>query len=253
MKNIFIKLTFMVVCTMLFIACDADSTGNVSRVTYYPIIEINGNSTVFTPIGAAFSDPGAVAKEAGAVIPTLVSYSGNFRGAKTLDVNQTDEYTQTYTATNKDGFKTNATRKVIVYKTGDLTNSIEGVYLSTTNRNGSLLPASQGSSVDQKYVYIWKNSNGTFGISDAFGGWYSIGRNIGITSATLGGIIAGDVSTNTFTFPSNPLINQYFGGVAEITKLTVNAATKTLVLTTAWTASDGTPYSFVSTLTQVQL
>lgn len=253
MKNIFIKLTFMVVCTMLFIACDTDSTGNVSKVTYYPIVEVNGASTVFTPMGVAFADPGAVAKEAGAVIPTVVSYSGNFRGAKILDVNQADEYTQNYTATNKDGFKTSATRKVVVYKTGDLVNSIEGVYLSTTNRNGSLLPASQGSSVDQKYIYIWKNSNGTFGVSDAFGGWYSIGRNIGITSATQGGTIAGNVSTNTFTFPGNPLSNQYFGGVANITKLTVNAASKTLVLTTAWTASDGTAYSFVSTLTQVQL
>lgn len=252
MKNIFIKLTAMAVCGMLFIGCDADSTGNVSRVTNYPIFELNGNSTVFTPLGATFTDPGVVAKEAGVVIPTEVSFTGNFRGAKTLDINQADEYTETYTATNKDGFKTSTTRKVVVYKTGDLVNSIEGVYLSTTNRNGSLLPASQGSSVDQKYIYIWKNSNGTFGVSDAFGGWYSIGRNIGITSATLGGIIAGDVSTNTFTFPSNPLGNQYFGGVAEITKLTVNAATKTLVLTTAWTATDGTPYSFVSTLTQVQ-
>ncbi|MEN2489883.1 immunoglobulin-like domain-containing protein [Flavobacterium sp. B11] len=252
MKNIFIKLTVMVFCSMLFIACDTDSTGNVSRVTNYPIIEINGANTVFTPIGTAFTDPGVVAKEAGAIIPTIVTYSGNFRGAKTLDINQADEYTQTYTATNKDGFKTNSTRKVIVYKTGDLVNSIEGVYLSTTTRNGTLLPASQGSSVDQKYIYIWKNSNGTYGVSDAFGGWYSIGRNIGITSATQGGTISGTISTNTFTFPGGILSNQYFGGTASITKLTVNAGSKTLVLTTNWTASDGTPYSFVSTLTQVQ-
>lgn len=53
-----------------------------------------------------------------------------------------------------------------MYKNGDLVNSIEGVYLSTTRRNGSLLPASQGSSVDQQYVYVWKNSNGTYGVSD---------------------------------------------------------------------------------------
>ena len=253
MKNIFIKLMTVVISGVLFTACDTDSTSGVSKVTNYPTIEINGAETLFVPLGGTFSDSGVVAKENGKVIPTVISYSGNFRHAKTLDVNQSDEYTQTYTATNQDGFKKAITRKVVVYKTGNLVNSIEGVYLSTTKRNGALLPSTQGSSVDQKYIYIWKNTDGSFGVSDAFGGWYSIGRKIGITSATQGGTITGDISASTFTFPGNPLGNTYFGGVANITGLTVNAAAKTLVLTTAWTASDGTPYTFVSTLTQVQL
>jgi hypothetical protein len=253
MKKIFIKLMTVVISGLLLTACDADTTDGVSKVTNYPLIEVNGDATVFVPVGGTFTDPGVVATEGGAVIPTVVSYNGNFRGAKTLDLTQADEYTQTYTATNKDGFKATATRKVIVYKTGDLVTSIEGVYLSTTRRNGSLLSAAQGSSVNQKYIYIWKNTDGTYGVSDAFGGWYSIGRNIGITSATRGGTIAGNIPTNTFTFPGNPLTNQYFGGVANITALNVNAATKTVVLSTAWLAPPATNYSFVSTLTQLQL
>lgn len=244
----------VVMSTMLLTSCDADSTDGVSKVTNYPTIDVNGAATVFVPLGGTYTDPGVVAKEGGAVITTESSFNGNYRGAKTLDLNQADEYTQTYTATNKDGFKATATRKVIVYKTGDLVNSIEGVYLSTTRRNGSLLAAAQGSSVDQKYIYIWKNSNGTYGVSDAFGGWYSIGRNIGITSATQGGTIAGNIPTNTFTFPGNPLGNAYFGGTANITGLTVNAATKTVVLSTNWlTVPPVTSYNFVSTLTQLQL
>ncbi len=244
----------VVMSSVLLTSCDADSTGGASKVTNYPTIEVNGPATVFVPLGGTFNDPGVVAEEGGTVIPTEVSFSGNFRGAKTLDLNQADEYTQTYTATNRDGFKATATRKVIVYKTGDLVNSIEGVYLSTTRRNGSLLSAAQGSSVDQKYIYIWKNADGTYGVSDAFGGWYSIGRKIGITSATRGGLIAGNISTGAFTFPGNPLSNQYFGGTSNITGLTVNAATKTLVLSTSWvTDPPVTNYAFVSTLTQVQL
>lgn len=250
MKKIFIQL--MVFSGLLLTSCSTD-TDNVSKVTDYPLIEMNGESTIFVPMGGTYTDPGVVATEGGAVIPTVPTFNGNFRGAKTLDVNVPDEYTETYTATNKDGFKATATRRVIVYKTGDLVNSIEGVYLSTTRRNGTLLPASQGSSVDQKYIYIWKNTDGTFGVSDAFGGWYSIGRKIGITSATQGGTITGNIPTNTFTYPGNPLDNQYFGGVANITGLTVDAATKTLVLSTAWLAPPATNYSFVSTLTQVQL
>ncbi|MBF4465746.1 immunoglobulin-like domain-containing protein [Flavobacterium sp. LC2016-12] len=250
MKKIFIQL--MVFSGLLLTSCSSD-TDNVSRVTNYPLIEVNGESTIFVPMGGTYTDPGVVATEGGTVIPTVATFNGNFRGAKTLDVNVPDEYTETYTATNKDGFKATSTRRVIVYKTGDLVNSIEGVYLSTTRRNGTLLPASQGSSVDQKYIYIWKNTNGTFGVSDAFGGWYSIGRKIGVTSATQGGTITGNIPTNTFTYPGNPLSNQYFGGVANITNLNVNAATKTLVLSTAWLAPPATNYSFVSTLTQVQL
>lgn len=243
----------VVISGLLFTACETDSTDGVSKVTYYPTIELNGESDVFIPVGGTFTDPGAVADEGGTVIPTVVSYTGNFRGAKTLDLNVPDEYTQTYTATNKDGFKATATRRIIVYKTGDLVNSLEGVYLSTTRRNGSLLPATQGSSVDQKYIYIWKNTDGTYGVSDAFGGWYSIGRKIGLTSATKGGTITGNIATNSFTFPGNPLGNEYFGGVANITALNVNAATKTVVLTTAWLAPPATNYNFVSTLTQLQL
>lgn len=250
MKKLFIQL--MVFSGLLLTSCSTD-TDNVSRVTNYPIIEMNGESTVFVPMGGTYVDPGVVATEGETVISTTSSFNGNFRGAKTLDVNVPDEYTQTYTATNKDGFKASATRRVIVYKTGDLVNSIEGVYLSTTRRNGSLLNPAQGSSVDQKYIYIWKNTDGTFGVSDAFGGWYSIARKIGITSATQGGTITGNIPTNTFTYPGNPLGNQYFGGVANITGLTVNAATKTLVLSTSWLAPPATNYSFVSTLTQVQL
>lgn len=245
----------VVISGLLLTSCEADSTADVSKVTNYPIIEVNGDDVVFIPAGGTFTDPGVVAKEGEAIIPTQVSYNGNFRGAKTLDVNKPDEYTQTYTAINQDGFKATATRKIVVYKTGDLVNSIEGVYLSTTRRNGSLLSAAQGSSVDQKYIYIWKNDDGTYGVSDAFGGWYSIGRNIGLTSATKGGTISGNIATNTFTFPGNPLDNQYFGGTANITALTVDAATKTILLSCAWVTTSNPPtnYNFVSTLTQVQL
>lgn len=252
MKNIFIKLMTVVISGLLLTSCDSDSSAGVSRVTNYPVFEFNGESTVFVEQGSTYSDPGVVATENGAVIPTTTSFAGKYRGAKTLDVNTIDQYTQTYSATNVDGFQGTTTRKVIVYKTGDLVNSIEGVYIATTRRNGTLMAASQGSSVDVKYIYIWKNSNGSYQVSDAFGGWYDISRNIGVTSAAVGGTITGNIATNTFTFPGIPVC-AYFGGSAKISGLTVDPATKTLVLTTDWAADATTNYKFVSTLTQVQL
>jgi hypothetical protein len=251
MKKIIIAS--LIFATAFFTACDEKDTANVSKTTNYPIITVQGDELVFVPQGATYVDPGVVAMEGSNEIETVTTAVGKYRGATTLDTNITDEYVLTYTATNADGFNGTASRRVIVYKTGDLINSIEGVYTSTVRRNGTLLPASQGSSVDIKYIYIWKNNDGTYGVSDAFGGWYALGRNIGITSATQGGIIAGDVATQTFTFPGNPLTNEYFGGVANINGLTVNPVTKTVVLSCAWLAPPATNYQFESTLTQVQL
>jgi hypothetical protein len=249
MKNLqIIKMLGVSALILAISSCSLDPVIH-SQVTNYPIMSLKGDATIFVPLGGTYNDPGIVATENGAPIPFTSTGAGKYRNGKTLDLNVADEYVQTYKAVNKDGFARTIDRKVIVYKNGDLVNSIEGVYLSTTRRNGSLLPASQGSSVDQKYVYVWKNSNGTYGVSDAFGGWYDIGRKIGVTSATRGGTIAGNIPTNTFTFPGNPLTNVYFGGVAAITGLTVAPASKQLTLSCSW---DAGPYTFVSTLTQFQ-
>lgn len=224
-----------------------------STVTNYPVMELKGDELIFVPLGSPYNDPGVSATESGTEIPYTSTAVGNFRHGTKLDTNVADEYTQTYKATNKDGFSNTITRTVVVYKTGDLVNSIEGVYTSTVRRNGSLLPPSQGSSVNMKYIYIWKNTDGTFEISDAFGGWYSIGRAIP-DSNTLGGtMLAVNMSTNTFTFPGNPLTNTYFGGVANLKGVTITPSTKTVVVTCDWVAPPNTPYTFVSTLTQVQL
>jgi len=156
-----------------------------------------------------------------------------------------------YKATNSDGFSANAPRKVIVYKTGDLINSIEGLYTCTISRNGAIPSAAYR---NIKYIYIWKNADGTYEISDAFGGWYEYGRNIGVGYITPGGKInVENISTNSFTFPNGQLTNSTFGGTAKITNLTVDAATKTVVLTCVWnTPAPVTVYTFIATMKQVQ-
>lgn len=249
------KKIFYFILAILAVSCSDTTTDDVSRVTNYPVLTLNGNAEIMVPYGSQFTDPGIVAKEGEEVITYTSTIKGKYRGKTTVDTSIIDEYIVTYTAVNKDGFPASINRKFIVNKPGDLVNSIEGVYISTVKRNGALLNPAQGSSENMKYVYIWKNTDGTFGVSDAFGGWYDIGRNIGINSATLGGTITGNIATNTFTFPGNPLSNNQFGGSANITGLTVNATTKTVVLSCAWVTADTPPtnYNFVSTLTQVQL
>lgn len=241
-------ITLLLITSTLFVSCDTVETDNVSSITNYPLITLNGSNPVFVPQGGAYTDPGAVATEGGTVIPTVATASGNYRGGSSIDTNVFDEYSQTYTATNKDGFKATATRTVIVYKTGDLVNSIEGVYTCTISRNGVTPSAAYR---DIKYIYIWKNTDGSYEISDSFGGWYQYGRALGIGYITPGGkIVANNIATNDFSFPGTQT-NLGFGSNSEITALTVDPATKKLVLTSTWAAAPG--YTFVATLTQVQL
>lgn len=240
---------------LFFTACDnAPETANVSRVTNYPIITVLGDDIIYVAKGGTYNDPGAIAMEGTTEIDYETSAEGNYRGETTLNTNIADEYTVTYSATNADGFKAKATRTVIVYSTGDLVNSIEGVYRSTVRRNGSLLNPAQGSSVNMEYIYIWKNTNGTYEISDAFGGWYALGRHLGLGYITPGGIInAVNIPGNSFTFPGGTLTNLGFGGTATLSSLTVDPVTQKLVLTCPWVAPPATNYNFEVTLTQVQL
>lgn len=241
----------VIVASALFVSCDEDSTGGVSKITNYPLIEVLGDDPYFVPLGTSYTDPGAIATEGGVEIPFVTTASGVFRGETTLNTNVADEYQVTYTATNADGFNASASRKVIVYKTGNLIDSIEGVYTCTISRNG-VTPSAAYQNI--QYIYIWKNGDGTYEISDAFGGWYQYGRALGVGYITPGGTInAVNIPTNTFTFPGNPLTNLGFGGVANITGLTVDPVLKKLVLNCAWVAPPATNYAFVATLTQVQL
>ena len=247
MKKIIIALF---ITSLFFTACTTDDTANVSKVTYFPIFTILGPNPYFVALGTTYTDPGAIARAGSTIIPHTTSAAGKYRGTATLDTSKSDEYAVTYSATNSDGFVGTGSRKVIVWKNGDLVTSIEGLYTCTISRNGSTPGASYR---DIKYIYIWKNTNGTYQISDAFGGWYEYGRALGVGYITPGGIInAVNIPANSFTFPAT-LTNSGFGGTAKITDLQVNPTTKKLLLTCVWnTAPPVTTYTFVANLTQVQ-
>ena len=232
------------------VSCSPEDSGKVSKITNYPEFKLTGDDVIFIDKGTEFVDPGVTATEGDNEIPYTTTITGKYRGGTTLDTNVVDIYTILYTAVNQDGFSGTAMRTVYVIETGDLVNNIAGLYTSTVLRNGTNTAAYQ----NMKYVLIWKNTDGSYQISDAFGGWYSIGRAI-VGSETSGGkIIANNIAANDFSFPGT-LTNSYFGGTVNITGLTVNPATKKLVMTTLWSApgTPPTPYTFLITLTQVAL
>jgi hypothetical protein len=254
MRNIYNIGKMCLLATLLTtVSCSTEDPVS-SVVTEYPVITVEGDATIFLDEGESFTDPGAVAMIGDNEVPVTTRYIGRYRGNVfngTLDTSVADIYTAEYSAINEDGFPGVARRQIIVANTGDLVNSIEGLYTSTVFRNGS-----QGSPAadytDIEYILIWKNADGSYEVSDSFGGWYLLARAIADSETPGGRIVANNIAANDFSFPGTQT-NLYFGGTSEIVDLTVNAATKTLVLTTTWaTPPPVTNYTFVSTLKQVQ-
>lgn len=248
MKNIF-KLSILGVGLALSLASCSPEDPIGSKVTNYPLIEVNGDEMMYVSLGDTYTDPGAIATIGDEEVPVNTTYRGRFRGQSysgTLQTTVADLYIASYAATNEDGFDGVANRTIYVGNTGDLVTSLEGLYRATVTRNGTLT----AQYTDMEYVLIWKNSDGTYELSDAFGGYYDFGRAYGVGYVTPGGIIqATDIPTNTFSFPGTQY-NASFGDPSEITSMTVNASAKTIDFTTVWTTS--ATYTFQVHLEQVQ-
>lgn len=237
--NIFLSI----ISCIIFSACSVDSTGEVSGITNFAVFEVEGDEEILLELGEEYIEPGATATESGQPLEVAVSSSGLFRGGP-LDTNVADNYTVSYSAVNQDGFEAAASRTVVVAETGDLVNSIAGLYRSTVLRDGAVDPAYE----DMEYVIIWENPDGTFELSDGIGGYYHYGRAYGVGYAAPGAIVTVN-GLNDYTFGPDFSVGT-FGGVAEMTEMTVDPVAKTIDFVTEW---DAGPYIFSVHLEQVQL
>jgi Domain of unknown function (DUF5011) len=244
MKKIIIAL--FIVSSGLFIACDnAPETANVSKVTNYPNFVVNGDEVVYVQKGQPYVDAGVSVTENGIEIPYETTVSGDYQGGSTLDTNVVDVYHITYSAVNQDGFSGSASRTVIVYENSDLTTSIAGLYKSTVVRNG----VASAQYTNMEYILVWKNSDGTYSMSDGIGGYYAIGRAYGVGyAAGPVTITANDIATNSYA-PIPSFGVGEFGGNALMNGLTANPSANTLSYTTTWDAG----FTFVVTMTKIVL
>ncbi len=240
-------IVYMMAVTLLG-SCTDDDTKNVSTVTNYPIVTINGDATVLVSQGTDYTELGAVAVEGESEIETNVSYSsGVYWGGTGIDTDSPDRYTVTYSATNQDGFDGNALRDVWVANTGDLVTSIEGLYLSSVQRAPDFTVSSQYT--DMTYVIIKKTGTNTYEISHAIGGYYDFGRAYGPGYAARGAVItANDIASNDFSI--SQAVFPVWGNTVDITEFTVDSRSKQITFTGDGNFGNGT---FKVQLTQVQL
>lgn len=227
---------------LVFSACQkAPTTQDISRPTYFANFSMTGPSTMFVPCGSAYTEPGIEATENGnpVDVKTVIS-AGSYFGSPGVDTEVSDIYHISYSAVNSDGFPGSTARTVIVACNGDLaTNSIEGLYTSTTVRNNG------DTKSDLKYIIINKTGPNTYQLSHSLGGFYDLGRGYGTNYACKGSTITFDGTDFTVTDGQFPV----WGNVVAVSDFHVDAATKTI--TYKGTADFGSSWDV--TLTQVEL
>lgn len=246
MKNNILFVFFLAFAGLLITtSCEREKESEgISKITYFPDFKMTGDPVIFLNKGSAYTDPGDKAYENEVEIPVRQSITGDYFPANAIDVDVPNNYVIKYLATNKDGFDGSTTRIVYIVATGDLINSIEGLYTSTIVRNGVSSPQY----TDLKYVMIRKAGDNTYEISDAIGGYYDLGRNYGAAYRATGALItANNISTNDFDLGPSFGVGA-FGGNASIISFTVNAATGTITMVTDWDAG----FTFEVTLKQVK-
>ncbi|WP_422349135.1 BT_2262 family domain-containing protein [Flagellimonas sp.] len=246
MKN---RLSIIMAIAGLLFSCSSDmETGNVSRLTYFPIITMNGDAELLVPFDSTFEDPGATADAGGSSVEVVTSASGTYQGADGVDTSVPDNYLVTYSAQNDDGFDGTAIRNVWVANTGDLVNSIEGLYLANVQRAPDFEALPQYN--DMNYVLIWQTNDGTatYEISHALGGYYDFGRGYGAGYAARGAVItANDIPSNDFTI--SQAVFPIWGNTVDITDLQVDPENKEITFTGTGNFGNGV---FQVQLTQVQ-
>lgn len=245
MKNNIKNIRILVAMALVFsiFSCNTEDEIGTTLITNYPVFELNGDDLIFINMGETFTDPGVVVTENEVEIEYTTSIVSDFKDLSAIDTNEPDIYHITYSAVNKDGFAGTATRTVIVTDQGNLVENISGLYTSTVVRNGATGPEY----TDMEYIMIWKNNDGKYEMSDGIGGYYAIGRAYGNGYLARPVIItANNIPANDFTIP--PFTVGTFGGVAEMSGLTVNPTDKTISYSTEWDSG----YTFAVTLTQVQ-
>ncbi len=209
----------LLLVTMVFFSCEKE-TEDVSRITYYCDVELEGDPIVLIALGTDYVEPGYTASEGDEDVTESVTVSGE------VNTSQTGQYTLSYTAVNSDGFPKTITRTVIVY---DPTPSpIEsGFYHVSPQSTRVPGPSTEFESSPAETIY--QSTPGVFYISDLFGGYYSVGRGYGPAYAT-GGYVAYDGTNFSLVESEITPWGNKFSSVSG----TYDQGTKTLFLAVVW-------------------
>ena len=180
MKKTILYSLFLILAFPLLVACnDDDDQLSDSRVTYYPVLTVQGDEFVIVPIGSSYTDEGCTATLQGEDYSSHVEASG----ISDIDTNQAGLYYVTYTAVNADGYSVSASRTVAVCDPS-ITTDLSGSY---TLQEGSYRLSKGVKTAYSGYnVKVSKAAPGIFKVSDFLGGYYDQRAGYGSNYAMTG-------------------------------------------------------------------
>lgn len=130
---------------LLFTSCEADSTDNVSQVTAYANMSLNGDALVVLKEGQPYTEQGAVAIADGKKFDVKID------GA--VDTSKPAVYKIKYSAVNNDGFSAYTSRTVIVLSNKPSTIDLSGTFTRSGNANNVTKLADRKYSCDNATGY----------------------------------------------------------------------------------------------------
>ena len=154
------NLIFLLSAALMVLAtgCEKTSKG-LTRITYYPVITLQGDNPYVVQLGEQYTEPGYTATLNGE------DYTDNVQTSSNVDSSVPGIYSVTYSATNPDGCSYSTTRDVYVLNPGGVAN----VYISHCwNNSGSR-------NYDNIPIVISPISDGVYEIEDLLGGYYFAG------------------------------------------------------------------------------
>lgn len=170
MKKRILLFMALAASVISFSSCEKETEGK-TRTTYYPTIQLNGNSTVYVNKGTQYVDPGYKSYLNGEDVSSQVTVQG------TVNTAESGVYKLSYfTIENEDGFGSSASRTVVVL---DFSDPIEGIYavdskVSFRDYGGTIVNFK-----GDFEIMLIGNGDGTYNVSDLFGGWYDQGAGYG--------------------------------------------------------------------------
>ncbi|MBP5562340.1 MAG: DUF5012 domain-containing protein [Muribaculaceae bacterium] len=185
---IFAMTLFMATMGIAFTSCNDDKDQLTdSRLTYYVVLEMQGDDFIAIPKGSKFVDPGCKATLGGEDAADRIVTEGE------VDVNTVGFYPIVYSAANDDGFDISASRTVCVYDP-NVTIDMSGVYDADMEASIYL---NNGKTYADRAAFYGKTNQvsgitfeevvpGIFYCDDLFGGWYAQIRGYGWGYAMTG-------------------------------------------------------------------
>jgi hypothetical protein len=197
LNNMKSKILFLMVVTLVIMGlsgCEDDSTGGKTRITYFPILKINGDDVFVVNKGSNYVDPGYYAELNGKDVTSQVVVTSN------VDVNKTGFYSVSYKITNEDGFFVTGSRTVIVNNPA-VTTDISGSYTLDDGSYRLTLSSGKKTAFSGYTISISRITTGVFSVSDFLGGYYDKRANYGSSYCMTGYIVLN--SDNTITLLSS--------------------------------------------------